>query len=134
MSHLVLELRPGEMMVVNGATIRFRNKCRVELVSQARFLFGKQIMAPHEAETSIRKLYYRLQTSYVGPIEERAEAVEDVQRLFDHLRQDALPEVADALLVVEEAVRSEDFYKALKLLRAMIRDENRDCFVEHDAS
>ena len=120
-------------MVVNGATIRFRNKCRVELVSQARFLFGKQIMAPHEAETSIRKLYYRLQTSYVGPIEERAEAVEDVQRLFDHLRQEALPEAADALLVVEEAVRSEDFYKALKLLRAMIRDENRDCSVEHDA-
>ena len=48
MSNLVLELRPGEVMVINGAPIRFRMKTRIELTSHARFLFGKQLMPPDE--------------------------------------------------------------------------------------
>ena len=118
-------------MVVNGATIRFRNKCRVELVSQARFLFGKQIMAEHEAETVVRKLYYHLQTLYAGPVEDRAEAMEDVQLLLAKLRLDPSATMADALLVVEDSVRTEDFYKALKLLRTMIRDEVPERITEY---
>ncbi len=110
-------------MVVNGATIRFRNKCRIELVSQARFLFGKQIMAEHEAETAMRKLYYHLQTFYAGPIEDRAEAMQDVQALLTRLRQESSVQTEDALRAVEESCRAEDFYKALKLLRTMIHAE-----------
>ena len=49
MSNLVLELRQGEMMIVNGAPIRFRTKSRIELTAKARFLFGKQIMPPDQA-------------------------------------------------------------------------------------
>jgi flagellar protein FlbT len=126
MSHLVLELRPGEMMVVNGATIRFRSKCRVELVSQARFLFGKQIMAAHEAETVMRQLYYGLQTAYVGAVEERDAAAHDVQNMLTRLQGELPPRTADALRLVEASFRKDDFYKALKLLRVMIHDENQE--------
>jgi len=45
MSTLVLELRQGDMMIVNGAPIRFRNRARIELTAKARFLFGKQLTA-----------------------------------------------------------------------------------------
>ena len=126
MSHLVLELRPGEMMVVNGATIRFRSKCRVELVSHARFLFGKQIMAPHEAETVMRQLYYGLQTAYVGAVEERDAATHDVQEMLTRLQEELPPRTADALRLVEASFRKDDFYKALKLLRVLIHDENQE--------
>jgi hypothetical protein len=51
MSTLVLELRQGEVMIVNGAPIRFRTKSRIELTAKARFLFGKQIMAPDQADS-----------------------------------------------------------------------------------
>ena len=112
------------MMVVNGATIRFRNKCRVELVSHARFLFGKQIMAEHEAETIIRQLYFRLQTAYVGPAEERAEAAAAVRDLLRQLGDEAAPDIAAALGIVEDAFAEGDFYKALKMLRIMIQNEN----------
>src|SRR5204862_5639 len=54
MSTLVLELRPGEMMIVNGAPIRFRTKTRIELTAKARFLFGKQIMPPNEVDSPAR--------------------------------------------------------------------------------
>ncbi|MBV8914096.1 MAG: flagellar biosynthesis repressor FlbT, partial [Acetobacteraceae bacterium] len=61
MSHLVLELRQGETMIINGAPIRFRSKARIELTAHARFLFGKQIMSPEAADTPARRLYFALQ-------------------------------------------------------------------------
>ena len=60
MSNLVLELRQGEMMIVNGAPIRFRTKSRIELTAKARFLFGKQIMPPDQADSSGATHLFRL--------------------------------------------------------------------------
>ena len=61
-----LELRQGEVMIVNGAPIRFRRKTRIELTAKARFLFGKQIMSPEEADSPARRIYFALQTAYIG--------------------------------------------------------------------
>ena len=58
MSNLVLELRQGEVMIVNGAPIRFRTKSRIELTAKARFLFGKQIMPPDQADSPARRIYF----------------------------------------------------------------------------
>ena len=68
---LVLELRQGEVMIVNGAPIRFRTKSRIELTAKARFLFGKQIMAPDQADSPARRIYFALQSAYIGDDEER---------------------------------------------------------------
>lgn len=111
-------------MVVNGATIRFRTKCRIELVSQARFLFGKQIMAVDEAATSLRFLYYKMQTAYVGPLEDRADATRDIQRLLTELQRDSSPTTKATLFQIEKAFAAEDFYQALKVLRVLVQDEN----------
>jgi flagellar protein FlbT len=54
MSNLVLELRQGEVMIVNGAPIRFRTRSRIELTAKARFLFGKQIMPPDQVDSPAR--------------------------------------------------------------------------------
>src|ERR1043166_3222211 len=71
MSGLVLELRPGEAMIINGALVRFRTRSRIELVAKARFMFGKQIMTPEQADTPARRIYFALQTAYVGEDDER---------------------------------------------------------------
>src|SRR3954466_14937708 len=71
MSGLVLELRPGEAMIINGALVRFRTRSRIELVAKARFMFGKQIMAPEQADSPARRIYFALQTAYVGEEHER---------------------------------------------------------------
>ena len=76
MSNLVLELRQGEMMIVNGAPIRFRTKSRIELTAKARFLFGKQIMAPDQADSPARRIYFALQSAYIGSEEERARGLD----------------------------------------------------------
>ena len=72
MSNLVLELRQGEIMIVNGAPIRFRTKSRIELTAKARFLFGKQIMPPDQADSPARRIYFALQSAYIGAEDERS--------------------------------------------------------------
>ena len=130
MSHLVLEIKQGEMMIVNGASIRFRNKTRIELTSRARFLFGKQLMSPQEATTPARRIYWALQTAYVGPDEERAPALAAACQLIKEFRETTTSDTAR--LILGEALTAatlEESYLALKLARRIVRHE--DAVMEH---
>ena len=125
MSNLVLELRQGEVMIVNGAPIRFRTKSRIELTAKARFLFGKQIMPPDQADTPARRIYFALQSAYIGDEEERARGLEQARELvaaFKGATTSALArEILDTALAAAEA---DDCYQALKLARRIIRHED----------
>jgi flagellar biosynthesis repressor protein FlbT len=127
MANLVLELKAGELMVINGATIRFRGRVRVELLSRARFLFGKQIMAPHEANTSARKIYLALQTAYVGGDKERETALAELEPLVSRLRLGTgsapIQSILDAIV---QHASAGDYYEALKLSRNVIRSEDAE--------
>jgi len=125
MSTLVLELRQGEMMIVNGAPIRFRTKSRIELTARARFLFGKQIMSPEQADSPARSIYFALQSAYIGTDEERVRGLGTAAELigaFKSATTSALArEILDRALAAAE---SDDCYQALKLARRIIRHED----------
>lgn len=125
MSTLVLELRQGEMMIVNGAPIRFRTKSRIELTAHARFLFGKQIMAPDEVDTPSRRIYFALQSAYIGSDEERPQGLAAARELISDFKDattSALArEILDRALAAAEA---DDCYQALKLARRIMRHED----------
>jgi flagellar protein FlbT len=120
-----LELRQGEMMIVNGAPIRFRTKSRIELTAKARFLFGKQIMAPDQSDSPARRIYFALQTAYIGNEEERAHGLAAARELiaaFKEATTSALAcEILDRALAAAEA---DDCYQALKLARRIVRHED----------
>ena len=124
MSTLVLELRQGDMMVVNGAPIRFRNRVRIELAARARFLFGKQIMPPEAANTPARRIYFALQTAYVGTDEERAGGLDAARRLIAEFQEATTSTLAREMLrralVLADA---DDCYQALKLARRVMLHE-----------
>ena len=125
MSNLVLELRQGEMMIVNGAPIRFRTKSRIELTAKARFLFGKQIMGPDQADSPARRIYFALQAAYIGSNEERAGGLMAARELIT-----AFKDVTTSTLACEildralAAATADDCYQALKLVRRIIRHED----------
>jgi flagellar biosynthesis repressor protein FlbT len=125
MSNLVLELRQGEVMIVNGAPIRFRTKSRIELTAKARFLFGKQIMPPDQADSPARRIYFALQSAYIGDDDERARGLATARQLiaaFKGATTSALArEILDNALAAAEA---DDCYQALKLTRRIIRHED----------
>ena len=125
MSNLVLELRQGEMMIVNGAPIRFRTKSRIELTAKARFLFGKQIMPPDQSDTPARRIYFALQTAYIGSEDERSKGLVAARELITACKEattSALAcEILDRALAAAEA---DDCYQALKLARRIVRHED----------
>ncbi len=125
MSNLVLELRQGDMMIVNGASIRFRSKTRIELAAKARFLFGKQIMPPDGADSPARRIYFSLQTAYIGTDDEREAGLQEALRLIREFQAATTSPLAREIL--ERALvlaRSDDCYTALKLVRRVIRHED----------
>lgn len=125
MSTLVLELKQGEMMLVNGAPIRFRTKSRIELTAHVRFLFGKQIMGPEEAVTPARRIYYALQTAYVGTEEERARGITAARELIDAFKGATTSALATEILDrAMQLAEADDCYQALKLARRIIRHED----------
>ena len=124
MSTLVLELRQGDMMVVNGAPIRFRNRTRIELAAKARFLFGKQIMPPEAATTPARRIYFALQTAYIGTDAERAGGLDAARRLITEFQVATTSVLARGLLRDALALaETDDCYQALKLARRVMRHE-----------
>lgn len=124
MSTLVLELRQGDLMVVNGAPIRFRNRARIELTARARFLFGKQIMPPEAASTPARRVYFALQTAYIGDEHEREAGLHLARGLIGDFQEATtsglVRELLDRALAAAEG---DDCYQALRLTRRVMRHE-----------
>jgi flagellar protein FlbT len=125
MSSLVLELRKDDVMIVNGAPIRFRTKSSIELAAKARFLFGKQIMAPDQAHTPARRIYFALQAAYIGTNEERERGLVAARQLIDEFQEATTSQsVRDTLDQALVAAEADDCYRALKLARQVIRHED----------
>jgi flagellar protein FlbT len=124
MSTLVLELRQGDLMVVNGAPIRFRNRARIELAAKARFLFGKQIMSPEAATSPARRIYFALQTAYIGSDDERAGGLGAARALIAEFQAATTSGLAREMLTQAlELAEADNCYAALKLARRVMRHE-----------
>jgi flagellar protein FlbT len=112
-------------MIVNGAPIRFRTKSRIELTAHARFLFGKQIMAPEDADTPARRIYFAFQSAYIGVESERAGGLEAARKLIAEFKEATTSALAREILDrALQAAEVDDCYQALKLTRRVIRHED----------
>lgn len=125
MSNLVLELRQGEVMIVNGAPIRFRTRSRIELTAKARFLFGKQIMPPDQVDSPARRIYFALQSAYIGSELEREGGLESARHFIAAFQQATTSDQVRAILdQALAAAEGDDCYLALKLVRRIIQHED----------
>ena len=124
MSNLVLELRQGEMMIVNGAPIRFRTKTRIELTAKARFLFGKQIMAPEQADSPARRIYFPVMMMYLDEAGASKFYDEFVKRLNEFMGAISNPELLADCIAISKHAMAREYYKALMLCRKLIEYED----------
>lgn len=125
MTSLVLDLKADDLMIINGAPLRFCNKVRIELNGRARFLFGKQIMPPGHDTTPARRIYYAVQTAYIGYDHERSVAREQAHALCeDFASATTSPTIMRILEEVRRAVDDDRCYDALKLVRRVMRHED----------
>ena len=82
MSNLGLGVAPGRDDDRQRRPIRFRTKSRIELTAKARFLFGKQIMPPDQADSPARRIYFALQSAYIGSEDERTSGLVAARELI----------------------------------------------------
>jgi flagellar protein FlbT len=125
MTTLVLDLKADDLMILNGSSLRVRNKTRLELNAKARFLFGKQIMPPGGDTTPGRRIYFAIQTCYVGDENERPPARLAARGFCDEFASYTTSRLAVEIL--NDAMRAVDedrCYDALKLIRRIIRHED----------
>jgi flagellar protein FlbT len=125
MSTLVLELKANDMLIINGAPMRVRNKTCIELNGTARFLFGKQIMPPGGDTTPARRIYYAMQTAYIGNDNERPAARRTAREFCADFASHTTSRIVQQIL--NDALRAMDedrCYDALKLIRRIISHED----------
>jgi flagellar protein FlbT len=62
-----IPLRAGEKIFVNGAVIRADRKMSLELLNDVPYLLEHQIIQVDQTSTTLRQLYYVLQTMIMDP-------------------------------------------------------------------
>lgn len=111
-------------MILNGASLRFHNKTRIELTARARFLFGKQVMRPEQADSPAKRIYFAVQTAYIGTEAERAAALAQARTLIEAFKAATTSslawEILDRVLALAEA---DECYEGLKLIRRIMQHE-----------
>jgi flagellar protein FlbT len=121
MSTLCLELKQGEVMILNGATLRFKTRARIELNTKARFLFGKQIMAEEDAVSMPQQLYYQIQLAYVGCASMREDALPRAREIVAEIAAAGPGEqIRELLLQINALITQDGSFDALKLARRII--------------
>jgi len=64
---LRITLRDGEQMIVNGAVLRSVGRTELCVENNVSLLRGREVMAPEEAVTPARRLYYACMLAYIDP-------------------------------------------------------------------
>ncbi|MYZ46961.1 flagellar biosynthesis repressor FlbT [Propylenella binzhouense] len=128
---MIISLRPGEKIYVNGAVLRVDRKVSLELLNDVTFLLESHVLQPEQATTPLRQLYFVVQTILMEPGE--ALAARDMFRTLHGVlvgtfeRQDVLA----GLAAVERQVGAGRPFDALKSLRALFPIE--DAILRHSA-
>ena len=122
--HLVIELRSGQRMLVNGAMLLFRARCSIVLCNRMRFLFGRQILDAEQATTPARRLYFALQQAYAGNETEREAQAGVAHRLAAEQMAMRSPEGRAILCGALQDVAADRWHGALAQVRRLFEEDD----------
>jgi len=116
---MLLKLRAGEKLYINGAVIKVERKATIELLNDATFLLEAHVLQPEDANTPLRQLYFVLQTQLM-----EREASSRTLRMFGEMSaatREALGGglVADGLIGADALVEAGRIFEAMKTLRGL---------------
>jgi flagellar protein FlbT len=122
---MMIHLKRGERLYVNGAVLRADRRTSLEFLNDVSFLLENHVMQASEAKTPLRQLYFVVQTMLMDP-GNAGMTVELYKHLSHRIRLSTMDKEAGASLDATDAkVADGRYFDALKTLRA--------CFVREDA-
>jgi flagellar protein FlbT len=116
---MLLKLRAGEKLYINGAVLKVERKATIELLNDATFLLEAHVIQADDANTPLRQLYFVLQTQLM----ERGSS-SGAARMFNEMLGATCQAlgggvVADGLRGANALVESGRIFEALKTLRGL---------------
>ncbi len=118
---LVIDLKPGEKILTGTAVItNDTQRTRLHISGDAPILREKDVMQEHEANTPCKQIYFLIQCMYMAP-----NPKEYHQRYFALVKeiQHAAPTMAFSFLVINEWIIQDNYYKAMREARDLIKLE-----------
>jgi len=121
---LLIDLKPGEKVIINGAVIENAgHSTKLRVLNDSNILREKDIVADGDNITPAGRVYFFVQNAYIFP-GSRDKYVELFLRCLD----DYVMSCASAAPLGEElraAVAGQEYYKALKLARKLLKHESQ---------
>jgi flagellar protein FlbT len=122
---LVLELRAGDRRLINGAALQFQSRASVVLSNRARFLFGKQIMAPEDANTPARRVYFAMQSAYICEEEDRPRYIEVARQLAEEYANATTSAIGQRILAAAiDELESGRCWEAMRRIRDLFSHDD----------
>ena len=120
---LRISLRDGEKVVINGAVLRSAGRTDIVIENDAAILRGRDVMAPEDANTPAKRLYFACMMAYLDP-ENLTMHQSRILTLFEELLV-ALesPEAKAICVAFANKVATCSFYRALADCRSLIAYE-----------
>ena len=120
MASLRITLRAGERIFVNGAVLRAERKTTLEFLNDVTFLLESHVMQANEATTPLRQLYFVVQMMLMDPSTRHSASI-----LFRTSHAAMISTYSDRKIVnglteVEDLVKRDRAFEALKRLRGLI--------------
>ncbi len=119
---LMIELKGGEKIIVNGAVLENAGStASLRVLNESSVLRQSEVMTEAEAVTPAGRVYFCLQCAYLFP-EKRDEHINMFAGyLEDYLA--ACPSMLEEGKQLVEMVKGEQFYRGLKLARKLLKHE-----------
>ena len=120
---LILTLKPGERIVINGCAIRNSDRRQVlSIESQADVIRGKDLLEPDAAATPVSKIYFLIQSVLISA-DSRGKLLPMIQRDLAVLATVFGAGHVHHIFEAANYVSQGDYYKALSELRPVLRHE-----------
>ena len=123
---LKVELKSGEKIILNGAVVRLVGPPSAILIeNQATLLRERDVITPDRADTPAKRVAFTIQLMYLDPDNVGAYRADYERLMADFRGAIRTPAIVERLGEIGRAVDQRQFYKALSLMRAVLRHERR---------
>ena len=116
---MLISLRAGEKIYINGAVLRADRKVSIEILNDATFLLEAHVMKVEDASTPLRQLYFIIQIMLMNPTDSLA--AREMFKKSIHMTIDVSESVVlvSGLRTVKTLVDGNRIFEALKAVRSL---------------
>lgn len=119
---LLIDLKPGEKVIINGAVLENAGaNTKLRIHNESSILRQKEILTGEDIATPASRIYFCLQCAYIFP-----EKRDHYLGMYEHYLVEYLSACPSAMPIGEEIrreVEGQHYYKALKASRKLLKHE-----------